>query len=113
MRNEPNTILVDMERFHLEIMRQAAKARSHHESTGGEISIDQIPLLIDLRRAAIHAVNYARQIVADNRALPKQFTYLGLEYLLRFPQEGPVQVLFNDQNLCRFLPGYVDPNPGN
>lgn len=101
----------ELGRYHMGIWYEAEKARTHYEKTGETISADQVPTLMDAWRAAMWAVAYAMKVTPKVCDLPKRFTWIGVDYFLVFPPEGPVQIAAtsNHQNLCIGLPGWVDP----
>ncbi len=107
-RPEVREQLVD---YHRAVFAQAQMARAHYEETGQTVELKDVPHLNTAWQAAFWAVFYALELNPDVRALPKRFTWLGVDYLLIFPAEGPVQIAAtsNQQNLCVGLPGWVDP----
>lgn len=97
--------------YHRAVFAQAQKARAHYETTGEPISLGEVPHLNIAWQAAFWTVHYALQLNPEISELPKRFTWLGVDYLLIFPAEGPVQIstVTNQVNLCVGLPGWVDP----
>lgn len=98
-------------RYHLSVREDAREARVHYYETGERISLDRVPFLHITWQAAMAAVRYAQQNTPDTSALPKRFHWLGSEYLLIFPPEGPVLIAdpLSQENLCVGMPWWVDP----
>lgn len=98
-------------RYHLTLREEAREARVHYYETGERVSLERVPFLHMAWQAANAAVRYAEQVTQGAGALPKRFLWLGSEYLLIFPPEGPVLLAdpLSHENLCVGLPWWVDP----
>lgn len=98
-------------RYHLAVREEAREARVHYYATGERVSLERVPFLHFACRAAMAAVRYAQQITPDSSALPKRFHWVGSEYQLIFPPEGPVLIAdpLSQENLCVGMPWWVDP----
>lgn len=97
--------------YHIQVRVQAKEARIHYYKTGEPISIALVPHLLLTWQAAMAAVAYARRISPLAASLPKRFDWLGSQYQLVFPPEGPVLIAdpLTQENLCVGMPGWVDP----
>lgn len=93
------------------VREEARDAREYYYQTGECIPLERVPFLHTTWLAANAAVLYAEHMGKVASALPKRFRWLGAEYLLIFPPEGPVLIAdpVSRENLCVGMPWWVDP----
>lgn len=98
-------------RLTVSLHKEGREAFARYEATGDLQSHEQAPTVWAAWQAAQAAVAYASLLVDCREALPKRFTWMGVELLLQFPAEGPVQILdpVTHENHCAGFVGWCDP----
>lgn len=76
----------------LRAVQEAKRARVRYEATGELQGLDDAPAFNVAWHAAQCAVRYAIPLAGTVARLPKTFNWLGIEYRLIFPDQGPVQI---------------------
>lgn len=98
-------------RLTVNLHKEGREARARYEATGELQNFDQAPTVWAAWHAAQAAVAYATPLAGSREALPKRFFWMGVELLLLFPAEGPVQILdhLTHENHCAGFFGWCDP----